>query len=868
MDKRLLQTYSVWAKENLERQIEISLKTLGINGDKDIKPARRVGDFTVIEGDPASYPASLYDKRRKIEDLIRADGYRHVIEEFAYTWFNRIIALRFMEVHDFLDHGFRVLSNRSGGVEPEILKNIGLVKNDLGLDADRCGKLRDEGKIEELFRYVLLKQCNALSGILPMLFSKDEDHLELLLPKMLLRGETVVTKLLEIPEENFLNDVEIIGWMYQFYNSDKKDEVFAAKKTITKDTLPAVTQLFTPDWIVRYMAQNSVGRIWMESYPDSPLRAEMKYYVDDPEQPEEVQRKLAEIRYRNVNPEDICIIEPCCGSGHILVYVFDLLYKMYEEKGYQKRDIPTLILQKNLTGLDVDRRAAQLAAFSLVMKARSVNNRFFHAQYYVIPRVYEFYDSHTLEMMDYRRKLKETGVISEGDLHEFTRLVDTFRNGKTIGSLLKVKPMELARLREAIARIENEAVSSVFLLDFLQNGLPVIKRLITLAEVLSSKYDVMITNPPYIGTSSMEAVVKEYAVKEYPNSKTDMFAMFMETGFVRMNGFTAMINMHSWMFLSSYENLRKSILLNREIVNMIHLGARAFESIGGEVVQTTSFVLRNKNLGGNGVYFRLVDSTDKEKDFMNSLLTGGGHFIVDALRFNNIPGLLFAYWVSNASIGNFKNKSLSDVMVTREGMATADNNTFLRLWFEVNITNAFLDATDSIQAVYSGKRWFPYHKGGEYRKWYGNNEYFVDWYLDGKKIKNNIDPKTKRVRSHNYNGVYAFQEGLTWSAISSDFSLRYAKNGFLFDSKGAKGFPINKKDIWFIAGLLNSVITKHYLSYLSPTLDFKVGDIIQIPFVNEQEEIVNQLASQNVDESKEDWDAFETSWDFKKHPLL
>lgn len=367
MDKRLLQIYSVWAKENLEKQVEVSLKTLGINGDQDIKRAKKVGDYTVIEGDSNSYPSGLLFKRDQIVSMVKEKGYQNVIEEFAYTWFNRFVALRFMEVHDFLPHGFHVLSNRSGGVEPEILKNLNFVKTELNLDMVYCSTLKEQGKTEELFRYVLLRQCNALADILPMLFTKDSDHLELLLPKSLLIGETVVTKLVEIPEDNFLNDVEIIGWMYQFYISVKKDEVFASKKTITKDTLPAVTQLFTPDWIVRYMAENSVGRIWMESYPQSPLRSEMKYYVDDPEQTTEVQRKLDAIKYKNVNPEDIRVIEPCCGSGHILVYVFDLLYKMYEEKGYSSRDIPSLIIKNNIVGLDVDKRASQLAAFSLVM---------------------------------------------------------------------------------------------------------------------------------------------------------------------------------------------------------------------------------------------------------------------------------------------------------------------------------------------------------------------------------------------------------------------------------------------------------------------------------------------------------------------
>ena len=397
MDKRILQTYSTWAKKNLENQIEVSLKALGINDENDIKTAKKVGDVTTIEGNPTSYPADLYGKRESIISLIIRKGYKNVIEEFAYTWFNRFVALKFMEVHGFLSHGFRVLSNPAGGIEPEILKNLNFVKDELGLDMALCNDYKQQGKIEELFRHVLIKQCNSLAEILPMLFSTDLGYLELLLPTNLLKGETVVTRLNEIPESAFMEDVEIIGWMYQFYISSKKDAVYASKKTITKDTLPAVTQLFTPDWIVRYMAQNSVGRLWLESYPDSSLRAEMKYYVEDAEQASEVRKKIDEIKYKNVNPEDIRIIEPCCGSGHILVYVFDLLYKMYEERGYQKRDIPTLILKNNLVGLDVDKRAAQLASFSLIMKARSVNNRFFSDQYYETPHVYELQDSKLLK---------------------------------------------------------------------------------------------------------------------------------------------------------------------------------------------------------------------------------------------------------------------------------------------------------------------------------------------------------------------------------------------------------------------------------------------------------------------------------------
>lgn len=616
MDKKALQTYAVWAKDNLENQIEVQLKALGINSENNIKTARRVGDRTIIDGDPNSYPGDLKDKRDQIINIIKQEGYKQVIEEFAYTWFNRIVALRFMEVHDFLPHGFRVLSSRTGGFEPEIMKNLNFVKDDLKLDMFRLSPLMEQGKIDEAYRYVLFRQCNALSGILPMLFSLDQSYLELLLPNALLKGETFITKLLEIDESNFLNDVEVIGWLYQFYISQKKDEVFASKKTITKDTLPAVTQLFTPDWIVRYIAENSVGRIWLESYPDSSLRASMKYYVDDAKQEEDVQKKLDEIKYKAVNPEEIKIVEPCCGSGHILVYVFDLLYKMYEEKGYQTRDIPTLILSNNLFGLDVDRRAAQLASFALIMKARSANSRFFNSNYYVLPQVYEIWDSRILIHTDYLNQIKETKLLGEQQIKDIEWLAEKFRYGKTIGSLLKVEKKDFKSISQSIDTLKDKAVLNVFNTNFLNDGIDCLRHLLKQAEIMANKYDVMITNPPYIGTSTMELEVKKYAADNYPDSKSDMFAMFMEVPLVKKNGFRAMINMHSWMFLSSYEKLRKKIIMNEMIVNMIHLGAHAFEMIGGEVVQTTSFVLRNSPIATNGVYFRLVDEKDKEAAFL------------------------------------------------------------------------------------------------------------------------------------------------------------------------------------------------------------------------------------------------------------
>lgn len=854
MDKRLLQTYSVWAKENLEKQVEVSLKTLGINSDKDIKSAKKVGDYTVIDGDANSYPADLFGKRQSIVTMVTEKGYQNVIEEFAYTWFNRFVALRFMEVHDFLPHGFRVLSNRSGGIEPEILKNLNLVKDELHLDMAVCADLKEQGKTEELYRYALLRQCNALADILPMLFSRDGDYLELLLPKSLLIGETVITRLVDIPEDNFLNDVEIIGWMYQFYISVKKDEVFASKKTITKDTLPAVTQLFTPDWIVRYMAENSVGRLWLESYPQSSLRSDMKYYVDDPEQTEEVQRKLDAIKYKNVNPEEIRVIEPCCGSGHILVYVFDLLYRMYEEKGYSKRDIPSLILKNNIVGLDVDKRASQLSAFSLVMKARSVNPRFFNDSYYTEPIVYELQDSHCLESLGYRQKMKEMEVFTAEEIKAVEALVETFRNGKTIGSLIKVKPLNYAAIESAIYKLEHDVVSNIFNIEFITNGTAHLKKLLAQAKVLSAKYDVMITNPPYIGISTMEAPVKEYAIQNYPNSKTDMFAMFMETGFSKPNGFTSMINMHSWMFLASYEKLRESLLTTKEFVSMLHLGSRAFESIAGEVVQTTSFIVRNSNYNGVASYYRLIDSIDKEQSFFASKSTGKNKYILNSERFDAIPGKPIAYWATDSIRNAFQTGTLYTQSVSPSQNITGNNERFVRKHWELHSSK--IGGMDS---------WIFYAKGGGYRKWWGNLDDVVNWTPQARYIYQHGDGKHA---SQIINKDYWYKKGITWGLITSYApSFRVMPSGATFD-KGGSTIIVNDSVYNYALGLLNSKVYVEIAAILNPTLNNQVKDVRSMPVKHERTEEISLLVNSSINESKQDWDSFETSWDFKTHPIV
>ena len=874
MDKRVLQTYAVWAKDNLEQQIEVSLKTLGINGDDDFRRAKQNGEYTIIEGDPNSYPASLYGRRQEIINQVRLKGYKNIIEEFAYTWFNRLVALRFMELHDFLPHGFRVLSSTSGSVEPDILRNLTLVKDDLHLDTTTCEQLKAQNKTEELFRYVLICQCNMLTDILPMLFSRDLAYMELLLPKSLLIGETVLTKLVEIPEDNFMNDVEIIGWMYQFYISAKKDAVNAAKKTITKDTLPAVTQLFTPDWIVRYMAENSVGRIWMESYPQSPLHKEMRYYVDNPEQSEEVQRKLDEIKYKNVNPEKIHIIEPCSGSGHILVYVMDLLYKMYEEKGYNKRDIPTLILKNNLVGLDVDKRAAQLASFSLVMKARTLNNRFFRQEYYTLPQVYELQDSHEMESLEYRKHMKELAVFSDAEISAVSLLVKTFENGKTIGSLIKVPALDYSTIESVIDKLEYKVVPTTFNSFFVSDGPIQLKMLLNQARILSSKYDVMITNPPYIGISSMEAGVKDYAVKNYPNSKTDMFAMFMETGFVKQNGFMAMINMHSWMFLSSYEALRRTIKLTSAIYSLLHLGPRAFDEIAGEVVQTVTFVTRKISLTKyQGVYCRLVGGNsqdEKEREF----LSGDNRYFSASSRFESIPGNTIAYWASDNLLKDFDNGTLlGEIATPKQGVATTDNKRFVRFWSEVDFNRIGFGYASTKEAAESKQKWFPFNKGGEFNKWYGNRLYVVNYQYDGKEIKENVLRKYTYLKTPDFvvkNASYYFRECISWSKISlNDVCFRYYEKGFVFSDAGMAMFIPRDKE-FPLFGLLNSKVVYAILQTIAPTTNFESGHMEKIPvlktiFENNQ---INAVVSDVISISRTDWDSFETSWDFEYHPLL
>ena len=858
MNKKTLLEYALFARKELETQIALSLNKLGIYKDH-ITKANVVGDFTIIEGTQETFPKRVYELRKSIvenEFHLKNQKFDNVVEEFAYTWFNRIIAIRFMEVHDYFPHGFRVLTSRDGAYEPEIMKNLPYVLEELDLKESVIRSLKEQNKTEELYRYVLFKQCNRLSKVFPDLFSKGEEYLELLLPNNLLSPDSIIRKIESIPEEDFLNDVEIVGWLYQFYNSVKKDQVFASKETITKDTLPAVTQLFTPDWIVRYMAENSVGRVWMESYPNSSLRSDLKYYVDDAKQDDETNKKLEEIKYKNVDPEKIKVIEPCSGSGHILVYVFDLIYKMYIEKGYNTKDIPALILKNNLFGLDVDKRAAQLAQFSLIMKARSIDNRFFNEDRFVRPRVFEIIDSTTLTNSNYKECMKSLH-FSDTSIKIAEYLAKEFEHAKVIGSLLQLEQKDYAVLMDDIKRCREVETPNLLEYPFFYEGINCLKQLVRLAMTLTKKYDVMITNPPYIGLSTLEAFPKKYLGDRYPNSKTDMFAMFMETNFVKKNGFLAMINMHSWMFLSSYEKLRKHIIQTQCIYNMLHLGAHAFETIGGEVVQTTSFVIRNCAIPSNGVYFRLVDEKDKEA----AVLAGGG-IIMNLSVYDTLPNNIIAYWVSENFVNIFKKSTpLFNYCEPKKGLSTGNNDLFLRLWHEVDLNKEFFDATDYISAFASGKKWFPINKGGSFRKWYGNNDFVINYETNGKELK-------KYSGSVIRNESYYFNESITWSMLSSStLGTRFSPKGKIFEGAGPSLF-IDEDKMDYILGLLSTKVAVSFVKSLNPTLNINISDIGNIPIVDINSNFdVATISKENVELLKE-WDSFEESWDFKKHPLL
>lgn len=890
MNKTAIKNFAIWARNKLIADVSYDARLIGIRSDGIAKPLpQSFGDtqfFDIGTAEPYSISGEAVRQRDKLIEVIQQKekdtdyktAYQYVIEEVAYTWFNRLIAIRFMEINDYLPSHIRVLSSESGKLEPDLVTTP--FDAELPFTAEEEAQilqLKQDNKLDEVFRILFLKQCNALNEILPALFEKTKNYTELLLSLSVIDQDGVVYHLIhDIPEDDFNiergGQVEIIGWLYQYYNTEPKAAAFAKNGKITKEEIPAVTQLFTPDWIVRYMVENSLGRLWVEGHPDCGLKENWKYYLEEAQQEPEVQVKLSEIRkeYAALNPEDIKLIDPCMGSGHILVYAFDVLMQIYESAGYSQRDAAKSILEHNIYGLDIDDRAYQLAYFAVMMKARQYNRRILNGENSC--HVYAIQESNSIN----RAHLKYFGagmddIEKNAAKMQLEGLLDTLTDAKEYGSILNVESYNWDLLRRFVAAEDTAgqiSMDSVGVEDTAEQ----LNRLIDIGKTMAQKYWVTCTNPPYAGTSNLSANVNNFVKKNYPDSKADLYAVFIERcrQMTVNNGFQAMITQHSWMFLSSFEKLREKMMLI-ETVNMAHLGARAFEEIGGEVVQTTAFVRCANHVDGyKGTYCRLIEPTSQQgKEEM--FLDGGNLYTANQDDFGKIPGGAIAYWTSDAMLKAFSNQILYDVARPRQGMATTNNDLFLRLWSEVSFKKMGLGCTSQEEALETKKKWFPVTKGGAFRRWYGNFDYVVNYENSGKTICDYIDTTPgAKVKSNGrvINRDLYFHKGMTWSTIASGpFGMRYVPNGFIFETKGSMCFTSDDL-LDYILGLYNSPVIQCFLQMVSPTLDYHEGPLGKTPVLIKKNKQINQLVEENVKSSKNDWDSFENSWDFKKHPLL
>lgn len=889
MNKTAIKNFAIWARNKLIADVSYDARLIGITEDGIAKPLPQsfggTQFFDIGTAEPYSISGEAVRQRDKLIEVIQQKekdtdyktAYQYVIEEVAYTWFNRLIAIRFMEVNDYLPSHIRVLSSESGKLEPDLVTTP--FDAELPFTAEeeaRIFQLKQDNKLDEAFRILFLKQCNALNEILPALFEKTKNYTELLLSLSVIDQDGVVYHLIhDIPEDDFNiergGQVEIIGWLYQYYNTEPKAAAFAKNGKITKEEIPAVTQLFTPDWIVRYMVENSLGRLWVEGHPDCDLKENWKYYLEEAQQEPEVQAKLSEIRkeYAALNPEDIKLIDPCMGSGHILVYAFDVLMQIYESAGYSQRDAAKSILEHNIYGLDIDDRAYQLAYFAVMMKARQYNRRILNGENTC--HVYAIQESNSIN----RAHLKYFGagmddIEKNAAKMQLEGLLDTLTDAKEYGSILNVESYNWDLLRRFVAAEDTAgqiSMDSVGVEDTAEQ----LNRLVDIGETMARKYWVTITNPPYAAISNLSPKVNDFVKANYPDSKVDLFAVFIERCglMTRVSGYQAMITQHAWMFLASYENLRDK-LLNKELINLAHLGPHAFDEINGEVVQTSSFVFCNDFFSNyNSTFVQLVGG--KNEAAKAAMFISGEHrFNKTNEQLREIQGTPYtAYWASDVVLSAFKKSHLvGDVSEPRVGMATANNDRFIRLWFEVNRNKFGINISSRKEAVESRKKWFPFAKGGEQRKWYGNNDTVVNWENDGFEIQNFKDEKTGRIRSHNYNLDYIFSSALTWTVIGTEkTSFRFCPVGFFNSGYGL--FCNNEKTKYYLLGFMNSKIAASLLKILSPSMGFESGYLRKLPLIESDSlDSIVERVKHCIDGSNAEWDSFEISWDFKKHPLL
>lgn len=858
MDKNAIKKYAVWARKELITRVSQRAEKYDITAEADASASSVNG---VLLSD-----AEIKQRKALIEQ-VKQKGFDQVMEEVAYTWFNRFIALRFMEVNGYLPSHIRVFTDDNNNFKPQILAEAIHLELD-GLDMEKVYEMKNNNENDELYKYLIITQCNDLNKVLPGMFQKIADYTELLFPDNILREGSVIEKMVvqgendSIPVQDWKDQVQIVGWLYQYYNSEPKDKVFAELKNnvkIAKEKIPAATQLFTPDWIVRYMVENSLGRLWAEGHPGSTIKTAWNYYLDEKEQESDVRKKLDEIQfeYGKMKPEEIQCIDPCCGSGHILAYMFDVLVQIYEDYGISTRDAVRSIVHNNLWGLDIDDRAAQLAYFSVMMKGMQYDRRFLQRRDEMgnpdVPQPHVF-------------GIRESNDIDEYTIESFCNgdvaLKDNFRiikkeldNAKEFGSIVNVSQVDFDILFKRYKECQNE-------INLNQNAIEKdIFPLIQVAQTLAKKYHVVVTNPPYMGNGGFDSMLAKFIQEHYAEAKQDLYAVFIKkcSEMLKHNGFQAMITQHSWMFISSFEKLRNEII-NNDVINMAHMGPRAFDEIAGEVVQTTAFVLRKSNIDGYvGKYKRLVDYNSQSKK-EEAFLGKGNEYVTAKSSFSRFPGNPYVYWVGKNTIKCFNEYPMLDAKYKfREGIHTADNNRFLKVWFEIPYTEMVFDAK-SYDDIDKKGRWVPYNKGGKYRKWYGNNEYVIGfdsvYRNEMSKLKGHVRPSQD---------LY-FMEGGTWTAVASGkLGIRFYPEGFLFDAGGQ--VVVGDHLIDCIA-LLNTKIYNFFADMLMPTLNYKCGMLKTLPNLILEDEEIRRRAKENIELAKKDWDSFELSWNFKRHPLV
>ncbi|WP_251198427.1 BREX-1 system adenine-specific DNA-methyltransferase PglX [Anaerotardibacter muris] len=854
MNDTAIKNFCIDARRELIEQVRLQLAEWCITEDADPKEQVLPTKSQPLTEEEIAQRAQLIKEMQRL-------GEEQLVERAAFTWFNRMMAIRYMEVNDYLPFHCRVLSSADNAFDSQIIKEATSVDVE-GIDRAYVYRLIQSHDDETLFRYLFLAVCNELSTYMPQVFEHLGSYQELLLPKGLLRNGSVLCKMVEdIPEEDWRESVEIVGWMYQFYNSERKDEVFAdfkkGKKAQTRDIAPA-TQLFTPKWIVQYLVQNSLGRLWMQSHPSSNLAAEMEYFIpDDLGLDAEEAAKLQVSSSEGIqvsSPEEITVCDPACGSGHILVTAFDLLAKMYEESGYTRRDIPRLILEKNLSGFEIDARASQMAIFCLTMKGLEYDSRFLTRG--VQPKIT------LIESIPFTEEEIDAAPI----LQAAPKLIDALAHLSECGSLFNPTEADLHTLKDCKATLSPTNIFAGSLSEKLDKA-------IDACETLAQKFDVVVANPPYMGSSNMDKWLANWTKKNYPDSKRDLCTCFIERGFVlaKPASFVAMITASSWMFISSFEDFRKKLLSKGSILTMVQQSTHGY---AGVTVPTCIFVYELGKTNCIGSYIRLEDfdrpqlqQPKTEEAIQNP--DCGWFYRRSADAFSAIPGTPIAYWTSNAIQKAFINgKKLRDIGTPRVGLQTGKNDLFVRRWWEVSKENSLYDAASISESVESGRRWFPYNKGGDFRKWYGNNEEVVNWEKDGKEIRAFADETGKQL-SRPQNTNYYFKPSITWSKISSgSIAFRYKPQGHIFDVAGTSIFA-NQDQLLYLQGLCNSSVILNIAKLLSPTLNFEVGQIATYPILisPKRETKINEAVKRERRLSQNDYDSFETSWDFKGHPL-